>query len=216
MTSPIEEISKSILTRKVSRLRASILKFGTPIPPVGSEDYAGISGTFSLKSKVDLLLLLTQYKETMTGFVDLGSGTGEIVYTMALQFPNIVTVGVEASKMICDHSASVSSYVCTKHQIENPERISFVHQNILDIVQLDKNISCVFSFAVGMPLRVFEHIIDLVKSSEFVKQFIIVYRNLKIGELISYFDNKSYSSTVVSRISMMGSGQKHQMFMIVF
>lgn len=205
-----------MLRGKIQKLHRTIMRCGEAVPPVGSEDYGGIAGTFITGSKKLLIDLIKKGDSRITGFVDLGSGTGEVVYTIAMKFDGIPSIGVEASSVVHDQVMRIHRYVCSESEIENHERIQFMNQNILDITSLDSRISHVFSFATGMPIKVFQHIIDLIITSSFVKQTFLVYPKLVEETIKQLFKEKKILNYSKHKIKMAGSNQSHTMWEIQF
>lgn len=205
-----------MLKKRIDTLHRTVVKCGEPIPSVGSKDYGGITGTFVTASKILLIELIKKGESKITGFIDLGSGTGEVAYAMAIGFDDILSSGVEASEVIHEQVMRIHDHVCLKIKIEAPERIQLMNQNILDMISLDPKISHVFSFATGMPVKVFEHIVDLIITSSFVKQVFLVYRGLTEKTIEELFKEKKILGYSKHIISMAGSRQHHTMWEIQF
>lgn len=209
-------MEKKILEKRLGKIRNEVRKTGEPLSVVGSDDYGGIAGTFSVGSKMMLLDLMDKSNYQITGFIDLGSGTGEVVFSVAAKFDDILCVGVEVSKMIHNHVTRISEHICSHASIKDTDRVQFLNKNILNLLIENPNISHIFSFATGMSLSVFEHIVDIIITSSFVKHAFIVYRTLTEKEIPLLFKERQILRYSKHRIRMAGSGQMHTMWSIEF
>lgn len=194
--------------RKILKIHSLITQTGEPSAPVGSADYKGISGTLSIKSKLAIFNSI----ENCSGFTDLGSGYGEMCY-LASWFLGVPSFAVEASETIHEHVEFVYESISRKCEIDHG-LIHLVHKDIKDMTKIDSRSSHVFSFSIGMPRDVIDHMLRMVNHSHHVKQFILIVKEFKMEDIVSYFGKTRFVSIKRATAFARGSNQQHQMYTI--
>ncbi len=209
----------------IARLHSTIAKFGEPAAKVGSDDYGGISGTPSVATKSKILDLMS---EPVTGFVDLGSGLNDVVYTVAKFFPIIRTYGVEVSSVIVDHVNLTLPTICKQMEIDNLElfkrkedkagtiysrRIRITRKNILEIEHLSSDVSHLYSFAKGMPEPVLKKICDLIIKFTSIRQAFLILSISNETTMREYFPDPMIRLSK-HRATMRGSNRAFTLWVI--
>lgn len=200
------------IKKLIQQIQSQIKKIGEPSAPVGSDDYAGISGTLDVKSKYEIILKIVE----PTGFLDLGSGNGDMCFAVAKIFPDISVMGIEGSQTIIDFvNAYTMPAILRRFEIPNDNnRIEMIHQNILTVDRIPLHISHLFSFAVGMPRKVIDHMLTLVENASYLKIFFFIYKSQISQELRSRFPESV--EITFQPVKMYQSGGQHRLFILKF
>jgi hypothetical protein len=201
----------------VQKLQTKIKNLGEPLPPIGDKQYGGIAGTLGIKSKLTVIEAMMNNCPIL-GFIDLGSGNGDMCYAVAGVCPFIPVMGIESSEMIVQHATDFQDHVCSALSIADPKRITFVCDNILLLREIPIDCSHVFSFATGMPDHVITHMLDLVCNKALhVRQFCFIYRNaVSISKLEKLIKCDRIKNIQRISVTMLRSAEKHPLFVIDF
>lgn len=179
---PLSELSE----REKNIIQIQNLYKKCPVPQVsGKDDSDYFPGKLNNKAIKEILSLA--FFSGSHGFMDFGSGDGNICLTVASEIttPGFHVYGIEKSEVIFKHAQQMLPGVCRKLSLPltMQDRVVFELGDILSLTSIPDDISCAFSFALGMSPSVINHILSLVNRALQLKTFIFVYNDTNIHDI---------------------------------
>jgi hypothetical protein len=110
--------------------------------------------------------------------VDFGAGSGRVILSAVVEGASL-SYGYElpenkGMKAVFDSVVNTSAF-------PTQDRVEWIGKDIMELTELKGSPSCVFSFWVGFPLHVQEHLLDLCSKTASV-QTIAVFKDVKWGK----------------------------------
>lgn len=188
-----------------------------PVPQVsGKKDADYFPGKLNNKAIKEILSLIDRPESK--GFMDLGSGDGNICLTVVAEIsnPEFHVYGIEKSDVIFKHAQQMLPGVCRKLSLplDTQDRVVFEYGDILSLTSIPDDMTCAFSFALGMKSSVVNHVLCLVNRAIHLKTFIFVYNDTNIYD-IRMFINRPAEITC-SEYSTTSPSKKVKMWIIEF
>ena len=138
----------------------------------------GVSGVSGSVRPMSLARILRALKVRGKGLVDFGAGSGRVLFSAILEGASR-SYGYELP--VNEGMKALFDSVCVASSIAAPDSLEWIGKDILDIVELNGRPSCAFSFWVGLPYPVQEHVLDLCSKSASIKA-IAVFKYRKWGQ----------------------------------
>lgn len=209
---PLSELSE----REKNIIKIQNIYKKCPVPQVsgkGDSDY--FTGKLANKAVKEIVSLAFF---SGPGFMDFGSGDGNICLTVASEIttPGFHVYGIEKSDVIFKHAQQMLSGVCRKLSMPPTiqDRVVFELGDILSLTSIPDDISCAFSFALGMSSSVINHILSLVNKAVHLKTFIFVYNDTNIHDIRMFIRREAEISC--SDYSTTSPSKKVKMWVIQF
>jgi hypothetical protein len=195
--------------RRIARVSRSIFE---GIPPIGTDEYAGITGSLTAGSLARLLdVLLRQVVSDEDGHgrrngsvvLDVGSGQGKFIASAAVVLGKGWRVlGVERNPLAVNASRQLLGRLAAAPGGHHC-RVRVTAADFLNVHRLDPNISLIYTFSFHQ--QVLEHLIHLVRSHPGVRYVAIVERPHLLRRLGLLRNHEHFR--VVPRLRMQGSGR---------